>query len=440
MMMKRNYRYLLMALLMGGIMLTSCIQDKDEPCPDNQGKVHLSFAIAMPGYGQKANAKSMRGADDVTHGVKAATPEESRINNFWVLMFKKNESDPGASVCEYVARFDLGTNGDINLTGPHPELDNYYQTPVKLMDPGKYILVVAANTVQYVESKDGEMDLITTGSTLEEHKGRTYDSFKGYLNWALWIQDGVDNSDKNLRANRGLPAVKIDEDFVLPPGYYSKSAPYVVKLDLQRPLSKLQVYISNVDELGNPIVNSYSYRLTSIKIKNTAVIYNCGIFNAFRKVQYGSNFTGRRPLVKDIDLMAAAFQPKFDNITLLSGADGFKDQTLPKETLLLSHYMAPWNFENMSPVFDQNTPDAGGNFTHATAVELTFEHKNNHQTQTYTIPLFDKVNPTDAPDHNIKPHTLYELYLTFKGREMDTKLIINAEIKPWVPVDQMPKL
>lgn len=439
-MMKKEYIYLPIILLAVGAIFSGCIKD-NEPCPEGNGKVHLSFAIAMPGYGEKRQAAT-REAGTVTEGSytegvsNTGIVDEYKIHNLWVFLFKKDPADLRKSKCVFARNYTPGGSADSQLTEPADVKAEYYRTPVTLHEPGEYILVAMANTKQYVLLFPNGYKDIFAGRSPESFIGCIYSggagSFRSIVQLPVktsTLAENVCPGQSNITDN-GLLATYIEESFILPEHYYSKERPFIKPLDLNRHTAKVRVTITNLNGTA-PYETSKKYKLRDVEFRNLmSTYYPLSPYPQFGKPALA---TGNKETSKltDAGTKGAMIKNIYGAAVLngLMGNSAFTAVGGVPQTEMFSFYSPSWFYEG-----DGTSNPNDGTEDYKTQLVFSFVALDGSKTYEYPITIYqkDKTNPSQN-DYKLKPNTLYELDLTFKGKvlEVKRKVKINYQVQEW---------
>lgn len=369
--------------------------------------VALSFTIKADGFGLRSSAlRSVIVDGAIEHGEAEGTENENKVNNLWVFLFDNSDDK-----LKYMYEFRQdATDTEYKLTGPFEQIDNMYQTPVKLVKPGRYTLVISANTYQHRFRNDhistGFGDPFTANMTLS--LGMKRNTFGQATGGNVHFVNSDPAHDRDPQTN-GLNASFVNYNFIVPPNYTSKKDPFVVPVHLSRPLSKLVVTMTNIDENGNENITSRDYKLVE------AVVTSSKLYKLFLMPKYKSPIGAGMntawyshailPLPGNVPYNVrpnnGLMKDKFPLLKKLN-EEGFTERL--EETELFNYYIPPWAIGSTPQTENVNT----------TKLKLVFEHKTNGNLRAYEIPLYDIVNGQKV--YTIQHNTLYRLRLSFRGR------------------------
>ncbi|MDO4695455.1 MAG: fimbrial protein [Porphyromonas sp.] len=369
--------------------------------------VELSFAIKMNNY-SASQSSHLRGTitdRDIEYGEVEGTENENDIKKLWVFLFDNSDDE-----LKYIFQFSRDAADPENqLTGPYEQLNGLYRTPVKLVKPGRYTLVISANTYQFRFHNDhtaiGFGDMYIEGMTPVLGMKRGF--FAASTSSTHFVNDRPAH-DRDPETN-GLNANYVNLNFIVPKDYTSKREPFVVPISLTRVLSKLVVTIDNLNNQSEEVVQTRDYRLHEVVVVSSKLYksflrpwylppmavgmrtawYTHGILPLPTAPSPGYSVKPNNGLMKD----------KFPLLKKLN-EQGFTERL--EETELFNYYIPPWSTGSDPQTDTRNT----------TKLILVFKHKTTGDEERYEVPLYNTKN--GQKDYTINPNTVYKLRLSFR--------------------------
>lgn len=404
-------------ILIAGMMILIHLACTKEITPDHTSmtevqvdNVALSFTIKTESFGlHSSHLRSSGISGNIEYGKVEGTVNENRINNLWVFLFDRSNDR-----IKYMYHFRQNTSDPgSKLTGPFGQLDNQYQTPVKWIKPGRYALVISANTLQHQFQND-HMSLGIKDPFIEDIKpyvGMHINDFAKETRGSIHFANSSPAHDRDQPDKNGMNAASIDYHFVVPSNYTSEKEPFLVPVSLSRSLSKLVVTMSNLNEQGQEHTISRNYKIVEVVLTTSKLYklflqpwYSTPIGSSMNTKWYTHGILPLSPQTPyNVRPDGGHMREKFPLLKRLS-QDGFTQPL--KEEELFNYYIPPWAMGSDLQTAWKNT----------TKLKIVFEHKANGTRKTYEIPLYDIVK--GEKNYTVRPNTLYRLRLTFRGNSL----------------------
>lgn len=408
-MMSKHFAHIGLVGLMMAILL-GCAQEMasyDAPVPEVKvDHVALSFTVNTENFGlHSSSLRSQTEDGPIEHGEVEGTANENNLNNLWVFLFE-NSNDK----LKYMFHFRRDSHDpEYKLIGPFEQLGNKYRTPVKLIKPGKYTLVISANTYQ-LRFQNDHFSMGMGDPFLEDIKpyvGMSMTAFVRETSGNIHFANSNPAHDRDSQKN-GLNASFINYNFIVPSNYTSKREPFVVPINLRRSLSKLVVTINNINRYGYEYHIARDYKLVEVVLTTSKLYklflrpqYDLPIGAAMNTKWYTHAILPLSPRDRyDIRPDNGLMRDKFPLLKKLS-QEGFT--TLLPETELFNYYIPPWAIGSDAQTGSKNT----------TKLKMVFEHKVNGTRRTYEIPIYDIIKGEKS--YTIQHNTVYRLRLSFRG-------------------------
>ncbi len=417
---------------------TGNLPEEQQPEHDND-PVRLSFSVAQAVYGSDAPATRSTRSGEITNGevdesgTDEGTDAERVINNLWVLLF----SNDTQGALKYAFSFDTpkpGATADTPaLTGVKGALEgtaesNTRFSSVKLVNPATYRVAMMVNTRVYVTQYDGTphesikdiVSLMLPAIETGNFTGITWNSFKQETQKATLNLQNQYFSEKHLaqlidesndhNGVKGIFAYYLNENFVVEPGYTDPLSPLVKNIAFKRWHAKVRVTLTNMSN-GEMEPNSTGYKLHKTVIKNMPVSDNL----------FEGNSHEPKVLPESLNYMLSSWNKQ---------TEAFDDD--------ITQGIAPTTLFDAYICADNNGTPRRDNDEKAVKVSLEFLHVNSGLIYSYDIPLYhaDNATPPDyvgadrVTKYTIRRNTLYELNLTFNGKELKSET--GLKVLPWI--------
>lgn len=415
-------RHLIPAVLfLSALSLTGC---RNEPAPDlpsgKAGEESVFIDFSIRGGSPEGIPPSRSSAESAPRWGKAdGTDGENRIDNLWVLLYRKRRTDAadGNEPLAYRFRFrgtgrPAGTHdAEGNLTPSRMGGETLYTTSVKAVRPGSYRMVVLANTALPSPSGTaGQPSRDVVSDLLLARPGGidTYSALKAATENAVVRTDGLPSCDRDLNG-QGVFSYYTDDDFEAPAGHGTPESPLTKPVGLKRWLSKVRITFTNTDpESGQVFEQAKEYRLVSLTLHN---LYSEG--NLFEWKDYGGKAAVRQSGPDYAD------DPSF--LKLFPELAGLKERPEEKASgvEVFNHYLIPQG--KGMPV--RNEADC-------CYAEIAFARKDADERLSYRIPLYnpDAAVSPEGGKYALLRNTLYEINLVFKG---PTSIDVRYNVAEW---------
>lgn len=428
-------------------LLCSC-SNEDTPSlgkgNDVNGRIYLSFAVKAGMLKDvPASTRSLSGNitdGDIQTGEKDGVSLENTVNNLWVLLYTKGDSD-ASSILKYNFSFSFSGNAsqyaDVNgsLLGPiDPE--GIYYTSAKIVQPGAYRMVAVANTrMKFSTPSDYPMaDNATRDVSLQEWDimgdlmipGKfgigSIEALKQSTNALPGVNVGEELPyNDQVLTNNGILTYCMDDNFTIGEVYNTPGTALVKQMGLKRWLAKVRVTITNTDAAGDVYPSAAGYKLKSVSLMN---YYKDNKFfewdthedttiqghNSSNLLGLSDFSTDKFPLLHRLNTVGFVADTKEEESELFNFYLGGYDDGLPQET--------EQNHQFVRLVFTGKT---GQDFLY----DLPLCNQDGVQNPGY-------ISADKFGKYTLLRNTVYELRIRFKGASLEL-IDIAYNVKEYTP-------
>lgn len=376
-------------------------------------RVELSFTIKANHFSSIQSPLRTTNVTDrpLEYGEDAGTEKENQIKNLWVLLFDNSDDE-----LKYIFEFTKeAADPENQLKGPYEQLNGMYLTPVKLVKPGRYTLVISCNTYQHsfrndhasVGFKEAFRDVI------QPTLGMKRSVFGSKAGGNLHFVNADPAHDRESYEN-GLNANYIDYNFIVPKNYTSKREPFIVPVSLSRALSKLVVTIDNLSDTSGEIPQTQNYKLVEVVVSSSRLYklylqpyYTSPIGGFMNTAWYTHAILPRQGENYNVKPNNGLMKNSFPLLRQLN-EQGFPARL--EESELFNFYIPAWAKGSAPQTATTNT----------TKIKIVFQHRTSLALLTYEIPLYNIIN--GEKDYTIRQNTLYKLRLSFRGPRLTASI------------------